>query len=231
MREHAHIFRGLGEFRKIGPGPNILYGEGPASGGPRDGRAGAVLRMPDDGTGGQRDAWARLLSEQLRHNGRLFYRLAHGVLRDAAAAEDACQHAFLRAWEHRDRIDASPGALKAWLARTVINQSLSVARRGKVERRAIAGHAEVRAGAAVVAVGDPAETREVVLAAVARLPDACRAVVAMRLLDGMSGVEVKDLLGCSSPEVSRQLHRGMELLRGMESLRGLTADGGARMTG
>lgn len=158
--------------------------------------------------------WNLMLSEQIRRNGRLFFRLAHGVLRDAASAEDVCQHAFLRAWEQRHQIGASDFALKGWLARTVINGSLQVVRRGKVARRAVAAHVAGR-GESVGPGGQQAEVREEVMAAVAKLPDPCRSVVVMRLLEGMSGGEVKDLLGCSASEVSRQLHRGMEQLRGM----------------
>src|SRR4051794_33679867 len=78
--------------------------------------------------------WDRLLSEQIRQNGRFFFRLAHNVLRDAQLAEDVCQQALLRAWEERDRIQPGP-TLKAWLARTVVNNSLQLVRRGKGERR------------------------------------------------------------------------------------------------
>ena len=175
------------------------------------------MKRPDtewrDGRMGDGE-WERLLAEQLRHNGRLFFRLAHGILRNAAAAEDACQHALLRAWEQRDAIETSPPALKGWLARTVINRSLQVVRRSKVERRAVAVRAEALPESVSPLEGN-ADRREAVMAAVGKLPDMSRAVVVMRMLEGMSGGEVKDLLGCSASEVSRQLHRGLEQLRGM----------------
>jgi RNA polymerase sigma-70 factor (ECF subfamily) len=157
-------------------------------------------------------SWDLLLAEQLRHNGRLYFRLAHNILRDTSMSEDMCQQALLRAWEQRDRLDPSPLSLKGWLARTVVNNSLQVLRRGKIEQRVVAAQAtkpaqESHDGHAT------AETREAILAAVARLPEETRLVVAMRLLEGMSGMQVKELLGCSSAEVSRQLHRGMDELR------------------
>jgi len=162
--------------------------------------------------------WDRLLSEQIRQNGRFFFRLAHNVLRDAQLAEDVCQQAFLRAWEERDRIQ--PGVtLKAWLARTVVNNSLQLVRRGKVERRVLGNQAYLRPGAEGPA-GEREEAREAVLAALNRLPEPTRLVVALRVLEGMAGNDVKELLGCSAAEVSRQLHRGLEQLRGI-----LAADG------
>src|SRR3954447_10916209 len=163
--------------------------------------------------------WDRLLSEQIRQNGRFFFRLAHNVLRDAQLAEDVCQQALLRAWEERDRIQPGP-TLKAWLARTVVNNSLQLVRRGKVERKVLGHEAHVRPAAERPA-GEREEAGEAVLAALHRLPEPTRLVVALRVLEGMAGNDVKELLGCSAAEVSRQLHRGLE------QLRGLLADGPA----
>src|SRR5690242_5630881 len=85
-------------------------------------------------------AWEATLREQVDRNGRLFFQLAYGILHDDAAAEDACQQAFLRAWEQRDRIE-SQDKIQAWLARTVINLSYEALRRGKTERRALEAYA------------------------------------------------------------------------------------------
>jgi RNA polymerase sigma-70 factor (ECF subfamily) len=161
-------------------------------------------------------AWESLIEEQIRRNGRLFFRLAYNVLRDSPAAEDVCQQAFLRACEQRQQILHNPAALKAWLVRTVLNGSLEAVRRGKVERRAMQDQARVRAAASVSSPpGGADELRETVLAALGRLPEQTRLVVALRVMEGLAGNEVKELLGCSAAEVSRQLHRGLEQLRGL----------------
>lgn len=151
------------------------------------------------------------MADQVRRHGRLFFRLAYGVLRDAAAAEDVCQQAILKAWERRHEVrDAA--ACRGWVARIVLNESLQVRRRLAIERRVLARHASSPPPAAQGAAAG-FEVRESVLAAMEKLPDTTRLVVAMRVMQGMSGNEVKDVLGCSAAEVSRQLHRGMELLR------------------
>jgi RNA polymerase sigma-70 factor (ECF subfamily) len=160
--------------------------------------------------------WGALLSEQIRQHGRLFYRLAYGVLGDAGAAEDACQQALLKAWEQRDRVQAQQGgaALRGWLARVVVNESLQAARRRKTELRANAARTQADAAAPAPAPRhEQADLRKAVLAALEHLPETPRLVVALRVMQDMSGNEVKDLLGCSAAEVSRQLHHGMELLR------------------
>src|SRR4051794_13893070 len=114
------------------------------------------------------DGWEATLHEQIRQNGRLFFQLAVGVLRDATAAEDACQQAFLLAWQERDRIH-SHATLKAWLAKTVVRASLQMLRRDEAERRKIETHMQLtrQAGVAdgyVAPPGSEEELREAVVA-------------------------------------------------------------------
>ena len=164
------------------------------------------------GSRGGDESWSALLAERVREDGRLYFRVAYGVLRDPHGAEEACQQAMLKAWDHRDRIE--PATLRAWLARVVLNESLYVARRRKVEQRWMAARAHPDAGPGPTSL-DALATREAVMLAMDRLPETARTVVALRVMHGLSGNEVKDLLGCSAGEVSRQLHRGMEQLRGL----------------
>jgi RNA polymerase sigma factor (sigma-70 family) len=141
----------------------------------------------------------------------LFFRLANGILRDAAAAEDACQQAMLKAWAQRDRID-NPETLRAWLARTVVNESLQIARRIKVERRVVGRHA-IDSDTATSGSEDLLAGREAVIQAMQQLDEEVRAVIVLRVIEGLSGNEVKELLGCSAAGVSRRLHQGLEQLR------------------
>jgi RNA polymerase sigma factor (sigma-70 family) len=166
------------------------------------------LGVPEQ-SGSERE-WPRLLAEQFSQHGKLFFKLAYGVLRESTAAEDACQQALLRALERPAELRAAE-ALRAWLARIVVNESLQVRRRRKTEQRVLADHI-VRSRAPDHPDGGW-ELREAILEAVEQLPEPARSVVVMRMLDGMSGGQVKDLLECSDAHVSRELHRGMELLR------------------
>ncbi|HWE03633.1 MAG TPA: sigma-70 family RNA polymerase sigma factor [Tepidisphaeraceae bacterium] len=167
----------------------------------------AALQGPTDDT-----AWEAMLREQMSRNGRLFYRLAFGVLRDHEAVEDVCQQAMLKAWECRDELRQG-AALRNWLARVIVNRSIQARRRRSVERKALANHSREPAFWDEAFHGD--ERTDAVLAAMDRLPEQVRVVVALRLMQGVSGNEVKELLGLSAPEVSRLLHRGMEMLRGI----------------
>ena len=167
----------------------------------------ARLQGPSDDT-----AWEALLAEQLSRNGRLFYRLAFGVLRDHEAAQDICQQALLKAWECREELRQG-AALRNWLARVIVNRSIQAQRRQSVEQKALSN---LSREPAIWTDGHHDEERaDAVLTAMDKLPEQIRVVVALRLMQGVSGNDVKELLGLTAPEVSRLLHRGMEMLRGI----------------
>lgn len=138
---------------------------------------------------------------------RLF-RIAYRILHDATAAEDACQQAILKACQMQEHVQ-SVDSLGGWLTRTVINESLMILRRRKTEKRILANKARDTVDAAI----EEPERREAILEAIQRLPEPARMVVVLRILDGMPGSQVKEVLGCSAAEVSRRLHHGMEILR------------------
>ena len=160
---------------------------------------------------GSDDVWRELLTDAVREHGRLLFRLAYGILRQSAHAEEVCQQAFLNAWEQRQTLQG-PGALRAWLTKIVVNESLQFARRCRLERQGLESGLSLPDLPEVM--WREADARESVTAALGKLPELTRAVVALRLMEGMSGNQVKDMLGCSATEVSRQLYAGMEQLRG-----------------
>ncbi len=168
--------------------------------------------------------WRILLADQARHNGRLFFRVAYGVLRNAADAEDSVQRALAAAWEGRAQLrDAAK--LRSWLARTVLNDSLRVRERQRVEQRVLEEHAAAVSEIAVGPEAGLAEVREAVLKAIERLPENIRLVVVLRLIEKVSGNETAQLLGCSAAEVSKKMHLGMKLLRGLlADWRGVTGE-------
>jgi RNA polymerase sigma factor (sigma-70 family) len=109
---------------------------------------------------------------------------------------------------------ADPASLKAWLARTVVNGAITLVRRDRAKVRALGEHTAVAAAlAAGKGAGRHAELRESVVAALARLPAGLQAVVVLRIMHGMSGNDVCELMGCSAATVSRQLYEGLDRLR------------------
>lgn len=159
--------------------------------------------------------WHVVLADEVRHGAQLLFRLAYDILKNAAAAEDVCQHAFMKAWESRGEI-RERRAVRGWLARVVVNESLRLLRRQVTERRAAqCGTGFDGREATVGSPSDAIAARESVLLALAQLPERTRIVVTMRIIQGLPGTEVKELMGCSAAEVSRQLHAGMTQLQGL----------------
>lgn len=153
------------------------------------------------------------------HRSRL-YRTACGITRDLHLAEDACQQAMLKAWSHAS-LPREPEFLKSWLFRVVVNECLQVLRRTQRERRKVM---DASSCLGVQADDEPEsfENHQAFATHLASLPDKTRIVLLLRIAEGMSGNDVKDILGCSAAEVSRRLHAGISKLR--ESMRGLVEE-------
>src|ERR1700743_3916420 len=64
----------------------------------------------------------------MQANNRRLYRLARGVLRNDAEAEDAVQEAYVRAFTHLESFRGD-SSLATWLGRIVINEALGRLRR------------------------------------------------------------------------------------------------------
>jgi len=159
----------------------------------------------------------------VRRFNRQLFRLARGVLRDDAEAEDALQAAYARAFT---RLEGFRGesALSTWLGRIVLNEALG-RRRG---RRPVVslddfanGHseAEILMFPIVPSVPDPesafgrAEVRRILERSVDRLPDPFRLVFILREVEGLSVEETAASLELKPDTVKTRLHRARKLLR------------------
>ena len=151
------------------------------------------------------------------HNQRL-YRIARGVVRNDAEAEDIVQEAYVRAFPHLEsfRGDASLGT---WLSRIVINEALGRLRK---RRRTVAMPENPQAEIIQFPLNpsdDPERTmaQRQILALVERatdsLPDLYRMVFVARVIEGLSIEETAELLGVRPETVKTRLHRARHLLR------------------
>jgi RNA polymerase sigma-70 factor (ECF subfamily) len=154
---------------------------------------------------------SRPWDEYIREHGRRLFLVAHRILRDEAAAADACQQALCRAWASRAQL-RDPQALGAWIHRAVTNECYGLLRKRRVRDSVIlAGQDEPPAGGA-----PPQQAWEHgrdIQEALDALPEKTRAVVVLRLVHGYSGNEASECLGVGASEISRRLHEGMESLR------------------
>ena len=151
------------------------------------------------------------------HNQRL-YRIARGVVRNDAEAEDIVQEAYVRAFPHLEsfRGDASLGT---WLSRIVINEALGRLRK---RRRTVAMPENPQAEIIQFPLNpsdDPERTMaqrqilELVERATDSLPDVYRMVFMARVIEGLSIEETSELLGVRPQTVKTRLHRARALLR------------------
>ena len=156
------------------------------------------------------------------HNQRL-YRIARGVVRNDAEAEDIVQEAYMRAFASLGAFRGE-ASLSTWLSRIVINEALGRLRK---RRRIVAmpGNPEAQIirfplNQNDLNTGDDPErtmAQRQILALVERatdsLPDIYRMVFVARVIEGLSMEETADLLGVRPETVKTRLHRARSLLR------------------
>ncbi|MDX6537170.1 MAG: hypothetical protein QOD37_1511 [Gaiellales bacterium] len=141
-----------------------------------------------------------------RRHWRPAYRAAFLVTRDAHAAEDIAQEAFLQAIRVLDRFDrARPFA--PWLHRIVTNRALDWARAHAL-RRPVEATGELAAPAARSELSDD------VAEAIGRLAPDQRAVIVLRYLLEHTPGEIAEMLDLPRGTVNSRLRRALDELAG-----------------
>jgi RNA polymerase sigma-70 factor (ECF subfamily) len=145
------------------------------------------------------------VSELFRQHGALVYRRCRALLGQEDAARDAVQEVFLRVLTQRSAFRGESGAA-TWIysvATLYCFQRLRNQRRHQLKLEHLT--LDAAAGAAT-----PAAYQEDRLT-LAALLEACepdvQQVVVLRLIDGMTGDEVADVLGLSRKTVGRKLQQ------------------------
>lgn len=136
-------------------------------------------------------------------------RLLTVVLRDAGAAEDLAQDAFVRLHRHWAKVSRYESP-EGWIRRVALNRAFSWQRREG--RRWVI---ERTASPLRDAAPDPMAGRVDVLRAVRSLPPRDRALVALYHLEDRPLAEVAELLGLSTGTAKVALHRARRRLSEM----------------
>jgi RNA polymerase sigma-70 factor (ECF subfamily) len=141
--------------------------------------------------------------------GRLYDRFApmvHGLILarvPRSEVDDLVQEVFLQAMRRIGSL-RNPDAFGPWLAAIARNR----ARDHHRSARTLVELPDDLAGSA------PAEADALgVLAVIRRLPDAYRETLVLRLVEGMTGIEIAERTGLTPGSVRVNLHRGMQMLR------------------
>lgn len=160
----------------------------------------------------------------LRHQDRV-YGVCLRLLRDADAARDAAQDAFVKAWRALPRFEGR-AQFSTWLYRIATNVCLSAlrARKARPEHRAVsldAAAGESAGGVAEPAAPTPApgdaldgaEARTAVAGAIASLDEDFRVAVVYRDIEGLSYEQIAEVLQIPVGTVRSRIHRGRDALR------------------
>lgn len=157
-----------------------------------------------------------------RHNRRLF-RVARGVLRDDAEAEDVVQETYVRAFVNLSRFRGDSG-LATWLTRIALNEALGrLRRRRPAEDIGALGDLTADDPRVVAFPSPPAPTAEaeagrsqvrmLLEPLIDDLPPDFRVVLILRDVEGMTTEEAADHLGIRPETAKTRLHRARRLLR------------------
>ena len=156
-----------------------------------------------------------------RHNRRLF-RVARGIVRDDAEAEDIVQESYVRAFSNLTAFRGE-AQLATWLTRIAINVALGRLRR----RRPTADLAELEtatddgtvvpfrppAPAGPEAEAGRAEARRLLEACIDELPEPMRLVIILRDVEGLSAEATAEQLGIKVETAKTRLHRARRRVR------------------
>jgi len=186
--------------------------------------AGARLRAAADGArAGDPEAFRVLVAE----THATVFRLAAALVSDRDEAADVTQETYVRAWGRIEELRDGAAAL-GWLCR--IARNVAHDRRGSWWSRirapldAIAGEAAPREAGPDASFA-ATERAEAVRAALAKLPEKHRVVLALREFEGLSYEEIAEATGVPRGTVESRLHRARAALA--RRLSGLRAEEGS----
>lgn len=162
--------------------------------------------------GGNLDAFALLVD---RYRSRVFS-LAYRLIGDKGEAEDMAQETFLKVYRNLDKFNLQL-SFSTWLYKVATNVCLSHLRRRRflpclesdereLERMAPSG------------TGNPAELLEqsevsdLLRTALQKLPTRCQLVLILKYMNGLSYVEIAEILKTSRENVETTLYRSRKLL-------------------
>jgi RNA polymerase sigma-70 factor, ECF subfamily len=150
-----------------------------------------------------RDGDREALDRVLRALWPRAFRIAVGVVRDPALAEDAAQDALVLVATRLDRL-RDPAAFPSWSGRIAVNAATAVLRRTRDERR--------QPSDLPVAFEDASADRIDLLRALDTLPLWLRVPLVLRYVDGMSSREIGAALRTPSATVRFRLALGRRRL-------------------
>jgi RNA polymerase sigma-70 factor, ECF subfamily len=142
------------------------------------------------------------------------YRTAYLITRNPADAEEAVQEAFLRVWRFRSALPEGQG-IEPWVYRVLVNTCYSQLRKEIPRRQRSAGAAALETQAAPdspEAAATASSTADVVIDALAALPEHLRVPTVLRYWTGLSEREIATAIRRRPGTVKSRLHEARRRL-------------------
>jgi RNA polymerase sigma-70 factor (ECF subfamily) len=147
-----------------------------------------------------------------RHLGAVLA-VARRMLRDDAEAEDVAQETLLRLWRSGGTLELGPHGLRPWLRRVAANLCIDRARSGR--RLVVTDEVPEEAEPPTQMEGlEQQELAARVDQALKALPERQRLALTLFHYEGLSQIEVGDIMGISDEAVESLLARARRTLKG-----------------
>jgi RNA polymerase sigma-70 factor (ECF subfamily) len=173
-----------------------------------------------DDDGGARALFARLAAGDEDAFDAIFrawypalVRIAEGIVRERAVAEEVVQDVLLEVWRRREQLGAEDSP-RAYLIRATRNRALNHLRHLRVQQKSapfVGGRTEDAPEGASRLV--EAELDAAIRGAVAELPPRCREVFELSRVHALSYAEIARTLEISVKTVEAQMGKALRLLR------------------
>jgi RNA polymerase sigma-70 factor (ECF subfamily) len=157
---------------------------------------------------GDRHAFGVLME---RHLGSIVS-VARRMLRDDAEAEDAAQETFLRLWRSGATLEIGPAGVRPWLRRVVSNLCLDRVR-GQGRVKVVDELPEVPEPAKQLAILESQDMQRRVEVAMQKLPERQRLALTLFHFEGLSQIEIGNVLGVSDEAVESLLSRARRQIK------------------
>jgi RNA polymerase sigma factor (sigma-70 family) len=167
------------------------------------------------------------LGELYDRYGRVAYGLALRIVRDRALAEDAVQEAFLGVWRSAGSFLADHGKPSTWILTLVHRRAVDLVRREERRRADPIASADELAHPTGEATDEEAwlrAQRQVVQAALKKLPDDQREAIELAYYGGFTQSELAERLGVPLGTIKSRMFTGLKRLRELLAESGLDVD-------
>lgn len=139
---------------------------------------------------------------------KAMYNTLTRMTNDADTAKDLLQEAFVKAFKKIHDLD-DPKAFGGWLKRIVVNMGLEYLRKNKFHFEELEDQTEIENEQIDEALVDD----KTLHAAIKELPDGCRTVLCLHLLEGFKHKEIASQLGISESTSKTQYRHAKRLLK------------------